>query len=31
LERIKAPVYDWEYGRLGEWVERAYKTATPPA
>jgi len=31
LARIGAPVYDWEYGRLGEWVERAYKTATSPA
>jgi hypothetical protein len=27
LAKIGAPVYDWEYGRLGEWVERAYKTA----
>jgi hypothetical protein len=31
LARIGAPIYDWEYGRLGEWVERAYKTANSPA
>jgi hypothetical protein len=31
LANIGAPIYDWEYGRLGEWVERAYKTANPPA
>jgi len=30
LVKIGAPVYDWEYGRLGEWVERAYKTAISP-
>lgn len=27
LAEIGAPIYDWEYGRLGEWVERAYKAA----
>ena len=27
LAKIGAPVYDWQYGKLGEWVERAYKTA----
>ena len=31
LANIGAPIYDWEYGRLGEWVERAYKTANSPA
>lgn len=31
LVNIGAPIYDWEYGRLGEWVERAYKTANSPA
>jgi hypothetical protein len=31
LAKIGAPIYDWEYGRLGEWVERAYKTGTSPA
>lgn len=25
LARIGAPVYNWEYGRLGEWVEHAYR------
>jgi hypothetical protein len=24
---IKTPVYQWEYGRLGQWVEAAYKQA----
>ena len=24
-----APVYTWEYGKLGEWVETAYKKANP--
>ena len=27
LANVGAPIYDWEYGRLGEWVERAYRTA----
>lgn len=27
LLRIEAPVYQWEYGRLGGWVEAAYKQA----
>jgi hypothetical protein len=27
LAKTGAPIYDWEYGRLGEWVERAYKAA----
>jgi MTH538 TIR-like domain (DUF1863) len=31
LANIGAPIYDWEYGKLGEWVERAYKTANSPA
>jgi MTH538 TIR-like domain (DUF1863) len=25
LVKIGAPVYNWEYGRLGEWVEQACK------
>jgi hypothetical protein len=25
LERTGAPIYKWEYGRLGEWVEKAYR------
>jgi hypothetical protein len=29
LIAIAAPVYSWEYGKLGEWVERAYKRARP--
>jgi len=24
-----APIYTWEYGKLGEWVEAAYKKANP--
>jgi MTH538 TIR-like domain (DUF1863) len=24
-----APIYTWEYGKLGEWVERAYRAAHP--
>lgn len=24
-----APIYTWEYGRLGEWVEEAYRKANP--
>ena len=27
LSRIGAPVYNYEYGKLGEWVEEAHKTA----
>ena len=27
LERSGAPLYAWEYGRLGEWVEAAYQKA----
>ena len=27
LLRINAPIYQWEYGRLGQWVEEAYKQA----
>jgi Thoeris protein ThsB, TIR-like domain len=30
LESIGAPVYDWEYGKLGEWVEDAIKRAKSP-
>ena len=28
LIRIKAPVHLYEYGKLGEWVERAFKAAS---
>ena len=27
LTKTGAPVYTWEYGRLGEWVEKAYQAA----
>ena len=27
LTKIGATVYTWEYGKLGEWVEKAYKKA----
>lgn len=29
LTKTGAPVYVWEYGRLGEWVEKAYQAAHP--
>jgi MTH538 TIR-like domain (DUF1863) len=29
LTKTGAPVYTWEYGQLGEWVEKAYKKAKP--
>lgn len=29
LARISAPVYTYEYGKLGDWVERAYQNANP--
>jgi hypothetical protein len=29
LSKSGAPVYTWEYGKLGEWVEKAYKKANP--
>lgn len=29
LAKVGAPVYTWEYGKLGEWVEQAYQTAHP--
>jgi MTH538 TIR-like domain (DUF1863) len=29
LSRAGAPVYTYEYGKLGEWVEAAYKSANP--
>jgi MTH538 TIR-like domain (DUF1863) len=29
LRKAGAPVYTWEYGRLGQWVEAAYKAAHP--
>jgi hypothetical protein len=29
LRKIGAPVYHWEYGRLGEWVESAYRASHP--
>jgi antiphage defense system Thoeris ThsB-like protein len=28
LTTIGAKVYTWEYGKLGEWVEKAYKSAS---
>jgi len=31
LTKIGAAVYAWEYGKLGEWVEIAYKRANPDA
>jgi hypothetical protein len=27
LTKLGAPVYTYEYGKLGEWVEKAYKAA----
>ena len=27
LIKVGAPVYTWEYGKLGEWVENAYQVA----
>lgn len=27
LTKAGVPVYTWEYGRLGEWVEKAYQAA----
>ncbi|HJT20761.1 MAG TPA: TIR domain-containing protein [Nitrospira sp.] len=27
LIKAGAPIYNWEYGRLSEWIERAYNTA----
>ena len=29
LTKVGVPVYMWEYGKLGEWVEKAYKKANP--
>ena len=29
LRKAGAPVYTWEYGKLGQWVEAAYKAARP--
>jgi hypothetical protein len=29
LTKAGAPVYMWEYGKLGEWVEQAYRAANP--
>ena len=29
LSNSGAPVYMWEYGKLGEWVEKAYKKVHP--
>ena len=29
LQRAGAPIYMYEYGKLGEWVEAAYKKAHP--
>lgn len=29
LVKIGAPVYNWEYGKLGQWVEEAFRKANP--
>jgi len=29
LAEIKAPIYTYAYGKLGEWVEKAFKKANP--
>jgi len=29
LTKSDAPIYTYEYGKLGEWVEKAYKKANP--
>ncbi|SRR6266478_5813447 len=29
LKKVGAPVYTWEYGKLSEWVEKAFKDANP--
>jgi len=29
LRKSGAPVYTWEFGKLGQWVEAAYKAAHP--
>jgi hypothetical protein len=29
LAKAGAPVYVWEYGKLGEWVEKAYQATHP--
>jgi hypothetical protein len=29
LSKINAPTYTYEYGKLGEWVEKAHKKANP--
>lgn len=29
LRKAGAPVYTWEYGKLGQWVEAAYKASHP--
>jgi hypothetical protein len=29
LSKINAPIYTYEYGKLGEWVEKAHKKANP--
>jgi hypothetical protein len=31
LTKASAPVYTWEYGKLGDWVEKAYRAAHPQA
>lgn len=30
LKKINAPIYTYEYGKLGEWVEKAHKKANSP-
>jgi len=29
LTKARAPVYTYEYGKLGEWIEKAYRKANP--
>lgn len=29
LSSSGAPIYTWEYGQLGQWVEKAYRTSHP--
>jgi hypothetical protein len=30
LARANTPIYMWEYGKLGEWVEKAFQAAHTP-
>jgi MTH538 TIR-like domain (DUF1863) len=31
LSKVGAPIYTYEYGKLGDWIEQAYKKAHPGA